>query len=71
TAARHLHHQGAALAGPVLDALAAGTPPPGQQPEILPYCPFPPAPLLRAAARRGVRLAGWPDLLAAFTIPTG
>jgi folate-dependent phosphoribosylglycinamide formyltransferase PurN len=71
TAARHLHRQGAILAGAVLDALAAGTPPPGQQPETLAYCPFPPASLLRAAARRGVRLAGWSDLPAAVTAPTG
>jgi folate-dependent phosphoribosylglycinamide formyltransferase PurN len=70
-AARRLHLQGVALAGPVLDALASGQPLPEHRPEPLPYCPFPPAALLRAAARRGVRLAGWADLPAALSAPTG
>jgi folate-dependent phosphoribosylglycinamide formyltransferase PurN len=70
-AARHLHRQGAILTGAVLDALADGAAPPEHEPETLPYCPFPPTALLRVAARRGIRLAGWKDLPAALLAPTG
>jgi folate-dependent phosphoribosylglycinamide formyltransferase PurN len=71
TAARHLHEHGAALVAEALDALARGETLPEFQPQPLPYCPFPPAGLLRAAARQGRRLAGWADLPAALGAPTG
>ncbi|MBO1073053.1 formyltransferase family protein [Roseomonas marmotae] len=71
TAARLLHEEGVALVRSAIAALARGSPLPEQNPEPLPYCPFPPTALLRSAARRGRHLVGWADLSAALTAPTG
>lgn len=70
-AARLLHQRGAALAATVAQRIASGDTPAEAQPPILPYCPFPPATLLRQAAREGCRLLSWRDLPAALRAPTG
>ena len=64
-AARLLHLAAVPLAGEAIARLAAGDaerPPP----EPLPYCPFPSRAALREGRRRGVRLVGPGDLLAAL-----
>ena len=71
-ATRRLHAEGVSLCRQVLAVLAEaerqGTPPPEPPPPApLPYCPFPPADLLR----RGPRLVDAADLLAALRAPTG
>jgi len=72
-ATRRLHAEGVALCREVLARLAEakreGLPPPPDPPPPapLPYCPFPPAALLR----RGPRLVDGADLLAALRAPTG
>jgi folate-dependent phosphoribosylglycinamide formyltransferase PurN len=63
-AARALHLAGAAMLVTLLDAIAAGREG-GRDLPVLAYRPFPDRAALAAAARRGVRLAGMPDLRAA------
>ncbi|MFC7472984.1 formyltransferase family protein [Dankookia sp. GCM10030260] len=64
-AARALHLAGLPLLDEVLAAIAAGTAR-ETAPGLLPYCPFPPAALLRAIAARGRRLVDTADLRAAW-----
>ncbi len=70
-AARLLHQLATPMAEAVIDRLAQGELPAEAHPPVLPYCPFPPASLLREAARQGCHLLRWRDLLAAFGAPTG
>ncbi|MFZ4410503.1 MAG: formyltransferase family protein [Paracraurococcus sp.] len=67
-AARALHLAGVPLLAEVLAAMDAGTA--MEQPvDPLPYCPFPPAGMLRGLARRGRRLVDAADLRAAWDSP--
>lgn len=61
-AARRLHLAGLPLFRPVLDAFAAGREPAATELPLLPYHPFPDRIALRAASRRGVRLARVADI---------
>ena len=63
-AARALHLAGVPLLGDAMAAVMAGEP--GRMAEPLPYCPFPPAELLRSLASRGRRLVALADLLVAI-----
>ena len=60
-AARRLHLAALPLLDEAIAAIAAGRPDPLPA-VILPYCPFPPAALLRDLARRGRRLVSIPDV---------
>ena len=70
TASRLLHEEGVALLRRVIGELVAGRaePPP---PPPLPYCPFPPAATLRAAARHGQHLVRGGDWRAGWAAPAG
>jgi len=64
-AARLLHRAAVPLAAAAVAGIAAGTAEERAAP-TLPYCPFPDRAVLRAARRRGLRLAGPGDLLPAL-----
>jgi hypothetical protein len=61
-ASRLLHLAGLPLLDEAIAGCEAGMPPRGRAVPLLPYCPFPDAATLRAAARRGVRLVRLQDL---------
>ena len=61
-ASRRLHLAGVPLLVEVVARFAAGPVPHVTPPAPLPYCPFPDAATLRAAARRGVRLVRVRDI---------
>lgn len=66
-AATLLHEKGEALLTRVLRNMAAGTVTETME-QPLPYCPFPPAPLLRDMARRRLKAADIADILAGLRL---
>ena len=68
-AAIMLHASARPLMDEVLDGVASsGTLPEGRVVPTIPYCPFPPAAMLRDMRRRGLRLTSRTDLAASLTL---